>query len=400
MTSKHLKGRLALLCNPQGLIVQVLRNEVSQSAISAGRLFASVVDQASRIKALNFFDEIRTHAAAFNWELNLPVSEGLVTLLFSGGTLGDQVLIVGAVNSADLQVLYEDMLNMSNEQVNLLRAALKDDEQTLRLEPSTNLYDQISRLNNELVSMQRELARKNAELERVNQLKNQFLGMAAHDLRNPLASIQLASGLLLDEKMRLSPEEHSDFLTEIFKLSQFMHNLVDDLLSVSAIESGQLDLNLQRVDVSALLQKNVARQRPWAASKQIQIELEIEAVPPLMLDPARIEQVLDNLISNAIKFSSPDTTVRVRLGCQATDVVLAVQDQGSGIAAADMEKLFKPFGRLQAHGTGGERSTGLGLVIIKRIVEGHHGQIWLESEVGQGSTFFVRLPLEAEEHLA
>ena len=107
--------------------------------------------------------------------------------------------------------------------------------------------------------------------------------------------------------------------------------------------------------------------------------------------------MLDNLVGNAVKFSNPGIKVRVRVLREETGILLVVQDQRPGIAAADMEKLFKPFGRAGARGTGGERSTGLGLVIVKRIMERHGGKIRLETEIGQGTTFFISLPFQPVE---
>lgn len=395
-----MKNGIALRCDPQGMIVETLQNNLDIE-IPPGKLFVTLVDVSSRVKALNFFEEIRKNSAAFNWEINLPLSEEPVAFYFSGGIVNDQFLIVGAANDEEARRLYEDLLNMNNEQVNGLRAALKDSIQASRAAvQNKDAYDDVSRLNNELVAMQRELARKNAELERLNLLKNQFLGMAAHDLRNPLAIIQSYSELLLDGNANLDEPERAEFLANINSLSQFMHGLVDDLLSVSAIESGKLDLRLERVYLPALVEKVVARHRRLAAVRKIEIETEVEMVPPASLDPGRIEQVLDNLIGNAVKFSQPGNVVRVGVSRREDNALLTVADRGPGIAAADMEKIFKPFGRLNAQSASGERSTGLGLIIVKRIVERHGGTIRLESELGQGATFFVSLPLETTENKA
>lgn len=393
---------LALLCDPQGMIVEVLRNDLDLPA-APGRLFSRLVDVASQFKALAFLEELRSQAAAFDWELNLvaaPENAGRVlTLHFSGGRWqeeGTRLLLVGAVSNDAARDLLADLLRIHNEQTNQLRDLRKTAAQT---GPQMALYDEISRLNNELIAAQRQLARKNAELERLNQLKNQFLGMAAHDLRNPLAAIGAYSELLQDEDLGLSPAERSEFLRDIFRLSRFMNNLVDDLLSVTAIEAGQLQLQLAEVDLTHLVQRNIARHRLLAAHKEIDILLQVGAedgvsrLPPLWLDAAKIEQVLDNLVSNAVKFSPPRAQVQVRLSAERDAALLAVQDQGPGISPAEIERLFQPFGRGSARGTGGERSTGLGLVIAKRIVEGHQGRIWLTSEAGAGAIFFVSLPL-------
>jgi hypothetical protein len=137
--------------------------------------------------------------------------------------------------------------------------------------------------------------------------------------------------------------------------------------------------------------------RVLASNKDIEIQTAIDGpLPKMRLDPDKIEQVLNNLISNAIKYSHPNSTITVQLTREDTHVLLSVQDEGQGIPAEDIDKLFKPFQRTSVQSTAGEKSTGLGLVIVKRIVKGHGGKIWVESEVGEGSTFFVSLPFNAE----
>jgi signal transduction histidine kinase len=306
--------------------------------------------------------------------------------------MNDQLIIVGAANESTAMLLYDDMLLINNEQTNLLRAVLKENGQSLYREHDSVQFDEISRLNNELVSMQRELASQNAELARLNTLKNQFLGMAAHDLRNPLQGILYYSTFLLDDPNKLDAEQ-IEFLSVIRDQSQYMASLVDDLLDVSTIESGNLQLDLQAVDLIQLAKTNLNRNHPVAAHKNITLNLMTAAIPMVLLDPAKMEQVLDNLVTNAIKYSPPGSRVDILLQTSETGILLSVEDEGPGIPSDEMEKLFKPFQRTSAKSTGGEKSTGLGLAIVKRIVVGHGGRIWVESQAGAGSTFYVEIPI-------
>jgi two-component system, OmpR family, sensor kinase len=383
---------LSLICSPQGMITQVMRNDLDISGIEAGCLFSSAVESSSRFKALNLLKEINTHLSAFGWEINYLHKDQFISLIFCGGQTGDQVLLVGAVNEYASNRIYKETMRIINEQTNLLRDAIKQNKRLDSQIREAGLYDEISRLNNELVSTQRQLIKKNAELEHLNRLKNQFLGMAAHDLRNPLHAISSYSHLLLDADIPITSEEQVEFINEISSLSEYMLTIVNDLLSVSVIESGQLNLNLKAVNLSGILENNIKRNRFLAARKQIQIDLEFEPVPELMLDAFKIEQVLDNLLSNAIKFSQPGTCIQVKLTPQQSGVTISVQDQGHGMSDSEMQKLFAPFARLKASGISGEPTIGLGLFIAKRIVEGHAGKIWVESEVDKGTTFFVFLP--------
>jgi two-component system sensor histidine kinase/response regulator len=143
-----------------------------------------------------------------------------------------------------------------------------------------------------------------------------------------------------------------------------------------------------------LVERSVALNNVLSAKKSVIISFESAGdLPKVVLDAAKFGQVLNNLLSNAVKFSPPGAHVRVRLARRGDEVVLSVADQGPGIPAAELDRLFKPFVRGKARGTAGEKSTGLGLTIARRVVEGHGGRIWAESEEGRGSTFYVALPL-------
>jgi two-component system, OmpR family, sensor kinase len=260
------------------------------------------------------------------------------------------------------------------------------------------LYDDLSRLNNELATLQREMAQKNVELEKLSAEKSRLLGMAAHDLRSPLGVIFAYSEFLESEAgERLTPEER-EFIATIQRTSRFMLELVEDLLDVSALEAGRLRLDLRPTDLGDLVRRNVALNAVLAAPKNVAVELEASIVPLVSVDPGKIEQVLNNLIGNAVKFSKSGTVVVVRLDAAEGEVTVTVADQGEGIAAADLPRLFQPFGVVRARGTAGERSTGLGLAIARRIVEGHGGRIGVESEAGRGSTFSFAIPTDPGAH--
>lgn len=383
---------LALLCDSSGMIRQVLRNDLGLADALPGRLFVRLVDEGSRSKALDLLVGVKTHAALWDWELNLPLAGGLVTLHFFAGQVGEQILIVGAPDGQFAAHLYEELLQVSNECTNLLRAMLKEGA---RREPEAELYDEISRLNNELVTMQRELVRQKAELERLNQEKNRFLGMAAHDLRNPLHVILNHSAFLLEEEPNVAGSQRRASLQAIYAASEFMSRLVDDLLDVAKIESGQLVLDPTATDVGELLARNVALNQTLASRKGITIDLHCEPLPLAIVDAAKLEQVLNNLIGNAVKFSPPGSRIEVGLTAAGPEFQITVRDQGPGISAEEQARLFQPFQRGRP-GSAGEKSTGLGLAIAKRIVQGHGGRIWLESAVGQGTTVFVALPFEPD----
>jgi PAS domain S-box-containing protein len=240
-----------------------------------------------------------------------------------------------------------------------------------------------------------ELAAKNAELLQLNEFKNQMLGMAAHDLRNPLAVIHTASSFLVsDSPKTLSKEKQADFLRRIHANSEFMVKLIDDLLDVARIESGKLELELEPTDLCQLIDDSLGINRVLAEQKNINLQFAAECViPPIPLDRNKMSQVINNLVTNALKFSQSGTGVRVSAARENGRVVVAVADQGQGIPADELSKLFRPFGKTSVRSTAGEKSTGLGLAISRRIVEAHGGHIWAESEVGKGSVFSFSLPV-------
>ena len=398
MDDSHSSTGIALVCDEQGVVLKVIRDELSVGdAVKPGQMLVQLVDRGSIAKTLNFLVELKTNEAAFDWEINVPICGEVKPLHFGGAVVQNLFLIFASRTRNGVLELYEELVKINNEHVNALRLAQKGKTQSVQSqsERDSTLYDELSRLNNELVTLQRELAKKNVELERLNSLKNQFLGMAAHDLRTPLGHILSYSEFLIEEAGPNLSEEHLEFLTIIRSSSDFMLQMVSDLLDYAKIESGKLNIELQPTDLVALAEHNIALNKILAARKQIELSFTCtDGVPEIMVDPGRIEQVLNNLISNAVKFSQPQSTVQVRVESNESRVLLSIHDQGAGIEPAELDRMFNPFSK-SSKGTTGEEGTGLGLAIVKKIVEVHHGKVWVESEVGEGSTFFVALPVHS-----
>ncbi|MGD8491788.1 MAG: HAMP domain-containing sensor histidine kinase [Anaerolineae bacterium] len=389
---------IALVCDQDGRLLEVLYDGLGVTAdVQYGRPFTQLVDVSGLGKALNFLSELGSQRVAFDWELHLLAADQVVTLYFTGVQTGDQLFIVAVNNRSGVPQLCDDLMRMNHEQANALRWAIKERGEIERSRDAraTEHYDELSRLNNELVNLQRELTKRNIELERLNRLKNQFVGTAAHDLRSPLSIIWSYSDFLLRDLSDLLSEQHLEFLSIIQSSSEFMLNMVDELLDLTAIESGNLNLALQPTDLAALVDHNVKLNSVLAEQKQMQLTFRNEAdLAPLVLDPDKIEQVLNNLVSNAIKFSYPGGPVEVRLYEQGGEAVISVRDEGQGIPQDELEQLFQWFGKTSVRGTQGESSSGLGLAIARRIVAGHQGRIWVDSEEGHGSTFYLALPLQ------
>ncbi|MBF0287840.1 MAG: response regulator [SAR324 cluster bacterium] len=252
--------------------------------------------------------------------------------------------------------------------------------------------------NSEANNLSRELQKSNVQLAKLNELKNHFLGMAAHDLRNPISIIQQYSEFLLSEtESKLAPEQ-LDLLSKIRNSSHFMLTLLNDLLDISKIESGKLDLELHKTEIVSFIEKCLVGNRVLASKKKIRITYHhYEKLPLVRIDRTKIEQVLNNLLSNAIKYSLPQTTVQVSVFQSGDYVMVSVKDQGPGIPENEVSTLFDAFHTSSVKSTAGEKSTGLGLTIVQKIVIGHQGKIWVDSHLGKGTTFFFTLPILEED---
>jgi len=404
MTPDTMESGTILVCDGGGTILRVIRDGLGITTdLAPGQVLIRLVDPANFKKVLSFLVALKERGAASGWELNAPVAGQVTSLHFAGMVIDSELMVCISKTSTGVQRLYEDILRINNEQTTTLRAVIKEKAELIRTQTARDsaLYDEVSRLNNELVNLQRELAKKNVELEKLNALKNQFLGIAAHDLRSPLSHVLTYSDFLLDEAGKALNEEHREFLAIIRSSSEFMLQLVNNLLDVAKIESGRLELHLQPMDLIALVKRNVGLNRVLAAKKGIAIAFNHDDSPiEVLADAERLEQVLNNLLGNAIKFSPPDSTIEVRIVRRDESAVISVQDRGAGIPEEEKHKLFQPFTRTSVKGTGGEKGTGLGLAIVKKIVVEHQGEVWVESAPGLGSTFCLSLPLGQKAGIA
>jgi len=245
----------------------------------------------------------------------------------------------------------------------------------------------------ELRLASRRIAEKNARLAELNEEKDGFLAMAAHDLRNPLSTIMLMGHLLKEQKVGPLNEVQGEVIGSVCDSSEFMLTLVTDYLEFSAVGGEQIRLKKSPTCLSTLVESCVKSHQLQAAGKSIGLSLEASPLEgSFSVDPSRIQQALDNLIGNAIKFSPHGGTVSVRLGGDGMMALIEVHNGGSEIPREELELLFKPFSSISTRPTGGEKSTGLGLSIAKRLIDAHEGEIGVKSEPGSGTVFFFKLP--------
>jgi signal transduction histidine kinase len=239
------------------------------------------------------------------------------------------------------------------------------------------------------------LSEANAQLQELNQERSEFLSIAAHDLRTPLNSISGFAQLIQSFSPELT-DLQSDSIERIIAASGRMRDLLDRLLSVRAIEEGKLELKSENCDIGVLAAGLVDNQRLAAAAKNI--ELTFDPPPGVawaLADLDSTAQIIDNLVSNALKFSPKGGSVTLRVLRAGEKVAVEVQDSGPGLSEEDQRKLYGKFARLSAQPTGGESSNGLGLSIAKRLATGMGGDLICRSKLGEGATFILTLPAGA-----
>jgi signal transduction histidine kinase/CheY-like chemotaxis protein len=241
-----------------------------------------------------------------------------------------------------------------------------------------------------------ETKRQARELEKASKLQADFSAMIAHDLRSPLMNITGVAEVMMDGMFGIVTEEQKKWLLRIQANSHNLVDLVSDFLDLSKLESGYVNVSKQVVSISDLVRKGIESFQVLALNKKVTIAEAIEpSLPSILADPQRLDQVLGNLISNAIKFTGDGGEVKVGAAfAAATGLRVWVQDSGDGIPTEEIGELFQKYRQGGNAKNSNHKGTGLGLVICKMIVEAHGGTIWVESEEGRGSIFSFSLPLE------
>jgi signal transduction histidine kinase/ligand-binding sensor domain-containing protein len=283
----------------------------------------------------------------------------------------------------------ETLQRTVDEQTHELRDANTEISRQLEILDEQSRNIELS--NTQLQTLNEDLAHRNDELALLNAEKNEFLGIVSHDLKNPIGAIRGLSELI--ESGELAQEEIIPIAKQIYSSSERMLDLVTNLLDVNRLESGGVTMHSFAFDLAPYLVLIIEQYTAPAAAKNITLRFAMETDDSTVFaDEQAVMQVLDNLISNAVKYSPQEKNIFIRLQSSSEAVRVEIQDEGPGISAEDQKKLFGKFARLSARPTGGEHSTGLGLSIVKKMVEAMNGRVWCESTLGNGATFVVELP--------
>ena len=251
------------------------------------------------------------------------------------------------------------------------------------------------RAREEVEDAHRLLAEQNEQLVAADRMKDEFIGMISHDLRTPLVSATGFLELLADGDAGELNEEQRRYVGFVQRASDRLLRQIEDLLVAASLQAGRFALDRDEVALAEIAEESVEGQRAVAASKGVELRLSVEPAPLVQADPLRLAQVIDNLISNAIKFTPKDGTVEVRVLADSDRAVLEVADSGIGIPDVEQSALFERFFRTSNAVERRIPGTGLGLYIVKSLVQAHGGVITLRSVAGEGTTFRVELPTAA-----
>ncbi len=233
-------------------------------------------------------------------------------------------------------------------------------------------------------------------ISEANEFKKDVLRIVAHDLRNPLAAV-IGFANLITEK-QLDYEKTHLFASQIYFAANNMNDLINDFLVAAINDSTDFDIHFSIFNLSVYIEKIISGfNNSLQAKKQELIYQPSDINVMINADRNKIAEVIENLISNAIKYSGYEKKIIVDVSCENEMALIKVQDEGPGFTEQDLQKIFKKFQKLSAKPTGNESSTGLGLYIAKRIMDKHNGKIWLESKLGEGTTFYISLPVYCED---
>jgi signal transduction histidine kinase len=228
------------------------------------------------------------------------------------------------------------------------------------------------------------------QLERLNRAKSEFVSIVSHEFRTPLTGIQGFSEIMRDEDLTL--EEMREYAGDINKDAQRLNRMINEMLDLDRMESGRMTIHPERMDLNAVVDEVVDRVRPNAPTHTLTLDLQTD-MPPIHADRDRLTQVASNLLNNAVKYSPTGGRITVSTRVDGGEVRLDVRDEGLGIPPDALETIFERYSRVDSQATKDIQGTGLGLPIVRQIVQLHGGKVWAESELGRGSVFHVVIPL-------
>lgn len=301
----------------------------------------------------------------------------------------DSSMLINMVNKSDYEVL-----QLENSRLRAEIASLRGQIDAMSIRSS-----QLTAQNKELQNKITKLTKLKSELEELQLQKDELFAVIIHDIKNPAALIKGLVELLTSYD--LSAVEQQEIIDDIATTTTRIVALSQEVSRILTLESNKSNLNFETCDLNEVVKDVVHRNHVGAKNKSLNLYSELaDQLPSSDMDPQRIDEVLDNLISNAIKFTPKGGTVLVKTRVESNTVVCEVIDNGLGLTEEDLKHAFQRGARLSAQPTQGESSTGLGLWIVKKLLDAHHGKVWVKSTTGKGSTFSFSLPFKQPEKVS
>ena len=279
-----------------------------------------------------------------------------------------------------------------NKTYDLIETPLKNIDGTISKLTIFRDVTERKRAEEEIRKLNRELELKVVDLEEVTKMKSDFLSLTSHELRTPLTPMQAQLQMLQEGYMGRMNEKQEDSIEVILRNLTRLDKLINDILDISRIEAGRIRLSFDYMSLNDTVREVIKMQEPFAKKKNLKIRARLTELPTIIGDAERLRQVISNLLNNAIKFSEKSADVVVETRRVGENVLFRITDYGIGISKDDKEKLFKPFSQIDTSMGREHGGTGLGLAIAKGIIQAHNGKIWVESELGKGSTFYFVIP--------
>ena len=340
---------------------------------------------------LEFINDLEEHKKAYKSTVNILYDKNSSIPLTLFGIIDEENVYIAAFPDKDINQISTFMQSCNNSRITKLSEFISD---VLHNEPEENYYfEELSRINNELINTKRELSRKNRELKIMINEKNQLMGIVSHDLKSPLMSIYSIAEYYSRKSSYKDEVIKKVFNTFYSTLKQSL-NLMQEVLDFSASKHGDEGLHKELTDIISLIKDTIRLNKVLAVKKHIRVSFRYKkAIPCVPLDRNKMSRVITNLIQNAVAYSKPNSRICVKVWPVKDLINISFRDQGEGIAGEDLQHIFKPYYRAKRINHSREQGTGLGLSIVKNIIELHNGSISVQSRLGKGTLFKIKIPL-------
>jgi len=394
---------IVIACNSDFLITDIIAIRNIEITLKVNDPASKIVSHYNINKFLDFTLTLKNEQVSFGDEMGIVDDNASVTPMDFGGVAYENRYIITAFSN--YLGLYGELMKINTDPINYLCEKMK----YFSISPAN--YQELSALNNEVINIQRELYKKNAvivnlmnrkevmnkELETLNATKDRIFSIIGHDLRAPLANIIQSMNLIAYDKLVYEEWKKENFFSNLSNSAENTMHLLENLLEWSKIQLGESSFYPKKFILLNSIRPAINLLKEVAAEKRINIVEELNYNPNVYADQRMIEVVLRNLISNALKFTNENGQINIIVSIENGFTKVVIRDNGLGMSPAKTETLFNINSNNIVIGTNGERGTGFGLLLCKKLIEQNGGSIYIWSQVGKGSEFTITIPLSTIE---